>query len=443
MMLPHISLRIAGALPMLLMLADNVRGNMAAVSASDIQRTGNLVLRQKSDIQLDYENLVIRLDAETAIVSVEYDFTNHGGDQDIAVGFPVDIMPSHDDATHYNIDHWREDSLIGFQIYDGSDHVPIEKTIEEPLAPENRPRATQDVSTKRRWTIATFHFKRGEHKHVRVAYTVRCFGVDSGFEGTTDNSQFTPRTFLYTLRPAQTWGNGRIGKLDVTIDTSFLRLNQFKIIDVQPKPQGDAGGILRWSVDNLELKTAPDFICVYDATPALFQRWAERVWFERFDNLRFKVLSGGGASGETKPLVDRIPDTVWFGSGKTNGGGAAFEFRPLKDAYISQVAILNGCWTNETEYAAHARIKRLRIEYTLKLDGLKHEHSEQVLPDRRFEQRALRFPTYFADFLDLPGGPEGIVEDIKLTVLEVYPGTESKPLAISDLYVYGTDSHGR
>ena len=416
---------------------------MAAVSASDIQRTGNLVLRQKSDIQLDYENLVIRLDAETAIVSVEYDFTNHGGDQDIAVGFPVDIMPSHDDATHYNIDHWREDSLIGFQIYDGSDHVPIEKTIEEPLAPENRPRATQDVSTKRRWTIATFHFKRGEHKHVRVAYTVRCFGVDSGFEGTTDNSQFTPRTFLYTLRPAQTWGNGRIGKLDVTIDTSFLRLNQFKIIDVQPKPQGDAGGILRWSVDNLELKTAPDFICVYDATPALFQRWAERVWFERFDNLRFKVLSGGGASGDTKPLVDRIPDTVWFGSGKTNGVGAAFEFRPLKDAYISQVAILNGCWTNETEYAAHARIKRLRIEYTLKLDGLKHEHSEQVLPDRRFEQRALRFPTYFADFLDLPGGPEGILEDIKLTVLEVYPGTESKPLAISDLYVYGTDSHGR
>jgi hypothetical protein len=421
---------------------EDAGANMAVVNASEIQRTGNLVLRQKSTIQLDSERLEIRLSADTAVVSVNYDFFNHGGDEDVTIGFPVDLMPSPEDGIS-NIEQQRQDSLTGFQIHDSNDGVPIGMTFDEPLAPENRPRAIEGVSTKRRWWIATLRFKHGEHKYVSVDYTVHCIGVDSGFEGTMDGSDFTPRTFLYTLRPASSWGNGRAGKLDVTIDASFLRLNQFPILQVEPKPEADNGGVLRWSFDNLDLKTAPDFVCTYDPKPALFQKRAEWYLFKRFDNLRFKVSNGPDHNARTRPLVDRNPTTVWLGSGTRNGVGATFEFRPRKDSYVTQVAILNGCWESEKQYAAHARIKRLRIEYTLRLDGIHHERSEQVLPDRRFEERALRFPTYYADFLNLPGGPEGILEEIKLTPLELYPGADSKPLAISDLYVYGSDLHGR
>src|SRR5437773_2530900 len=98
-------------------------------------------------------------------------------------------------------------------------------------------------------------------------YTVRCGGVDSGFEGTMEDTRFTPRTFSYALRAGASWRNGRVGKLDVTIDMTFLRLSQFKI-NIEPKPQTQGAGISRWSFIDFDLKNAPDFVCTYDATPA-------------------------------------------------------------------------------------------------------------------------------------------------------------------------------
>jgi hypothetical protein len=419
----------------LCLAAHHTDGNMASVSASDIQRTGNLVLRQKAAIQLDYENLAVRLDAETATVSVIYEFTNHGSDEDVTIGFPIDLMPS--EGTSYNLGHWYEDSLTGFQMSESGKRVAIERTIDEPLSAESRPAGVQDVSIQRRWSITSLHFKRGEHKVVRVNYTVRCIGVNSGFEGTMENSKFTPRTFIYTLRPGGTWGTGHVGKLDITIDAAFLRLNEFEI-NVEPEPQTRAAGKFRWSLTNFDLKSAPDVVCIYDATPALFQRSAERVMFKQFENLRLKLSDG--AHSNTGPLIDRNPETIWFANAKTKGIDTTFEFRPRKDTSISQVAILNGCVASEEQYRAYARIKRLRIEYVVRFDeGPKRESSEQVMPDRKFDERVRRFPTYYADVVDLPGGPEGILEYVKLTVLDIYPGSQGKPAAISDLYVYGQD----
>ena len=415
---------------------------MASISASDVQRTGNLLLKQKAAIQLEYENLSIRLDAERATVSVEYEFANKDGDDDVTIGFPVDLMPPPGDETSYNLNHWSEESLTGFQIYDSGEPVKIDQTIEEPLAPENRPKAIKDVSTKRRWFISKIHFTKGKRKYLRVNYTVRCIGVDRGFEGTTDGSDFTPRTFLYTLRPAGSFGNGRVGKLFVRIDASFLEQNRFNVLQVEPKPQGDRVGIFRWSFDNLDLKTAPDFVVSYDAKPALFQRWAERVLITSSEHLGLKILDGVETSARS--LLDRNPETAWISGDKRSGVGASIRFRPLKDTYISEVALLNGAWASETDYAKYARIKKLRIEYTVRFaNGPKHEVAEQILPDRKFDERALRFPNYYADFVNLPGGPEGTLEFVKLTVVDVYPGSESKQLAISELYSYGTDSHDR
>ena len=419
-------------------------GNLASVSASDIQRTGNLVLRQKAAIQLDYENLTVRLDAETAVVSVKYEFTNHGDNDDVTVGFPIDVMPPSSEAKGYNIDHWRDESLIGFQILDGANQLTLEQTIEEQLPSKNRPWVREDLSTKRRWLISKLRFKRGEHKTVRVNYKVRCMGVDRGFENETKSTEFTPRTFLYTLQPANSWGNGRVQKIDVAIDKSFLEQNQFKIIEINPKPQVDDSGVLQWSFDDLDLNTASDFVCVYDSTPALFESHASSLFIENADNLRLKLSDNGSGQRNIAALFNRNVSTAWFLNSKTKGIRSSIEFRPQKDTYVSEVAILNGCFANAQEYAAYARVKRLRIETVVKFEeGPKHEISERVLPDRNFDDRVIRFPTYHADYVILSGGPEGILEYVKLTVLEIYPGAESKPAAISELYVYGHDLHGR
>jgi hypothetical protein len=438
----------AGSASMLVMAlsfaAHNAAGNLAVVSASDIQRTGNLVPRQKAAIQLDYENLAVRLDAETATVAVKYEFRNYGDNDDVTVGFPIDVMPASSEAKGYNVDHWQDESLTDFQILDGANQLPVEQTIEEQLPSQNRPQVGEDVSTKRRWLISKLHFKRGEHKTVHVNYKVRCMGVDQGFEGETKSSKFTPRTFLYSLRPATTWGNGRVQKIDVAIDKGFLERNRLNIIKTDPKPQIDDSLVMRWSFNNLDLSDAPDFVCVYDSTPALFESRAPSLFIKNAENLRLKLSNGDTAKRNIAALFDRNLSTAWLLNPKIKGIGSSIEFRPRKDTYVSEVAILNGCFANAQEYANYARIKRLRIETLVRSEeGPKREISEMVLPDHRFDDRALRFPTYYADYVISSAGPEGILEYAKLTVLDIYPGTESRSPAISELYMYGRDLHGR
>ena len=72
-------------------------------------------------------------------------------------------------------------------------------------------------------------------------------------------------------------------------------------------------------------------------------------------------------------------------------------------------------------------------------EGRKRQVFEQTLPDSKFDDRVIRFPMALAYFLDLASGPEGIIEDVKLTALELYPGADNAPLAISEIYVFGVN----
>src|SRR2546423_13041287 len=73
--------------------------NLALFSASDIQRTGNLVPVRKSAIELVNETLTVKIGAATATVTVAYEFTNTGSADAVTVGFPVDLMPPAGEGT--------------------------------------------------------------------------------------------------------------------------------------------------------------------------------------------------------------------------------------------------------------------------------------------------------------------------------------------------------
>ncbi|MEO5721555.1 MAG: hypothetical protein ABIR71_08805 [Chthoniobacterales bacterium] len=250
--------------------------NLGAFSASEIQRTGNLVPIQASAIRIEKETLNVRLEAETASVSVDYQFINSGPDDEVIVAFPVDLMPPPGDNTTYNVEHWQKDGLQDFCIFDGRDRVPVQRTVEEPQTPSDPTKKAKDVSLVRRWLVASLHFGRGEQKSVRVTYTVRCLGVDTGLER-DPKMEFTPRTFLYTFRPARSWGNGRVGRMDIVMDARFLHRNRFEILEIKPKPRTNNAGVLHWSYKDLDLNRASDLLCTYDPLPALFQQRASSV----------------------------------------------------------------------------------------------------------------------------------------------------------------------
>jgi hypothetical protein len=418
---------------LLFALPETVLANLGIFSASDIQRTGNLVPIRKSKIELVSEKLTARLDAETSRVWVEYEFVNTSGDDAVTVGFPVDLMPPAGEDTSYHVDHWQKDGLRELQIFDGADPVRTERTVEEMLSAENRPKQLEDAAITRRWSIATLQFKAHETKHVRITYVVRCMGADTGFEG-DPHLKFSPRTFLYTFRTAGGWGSGRVRKLNIQLDITYLSQNRFPILEMNPKIKANGEGMLRSEFKSIELSHMPDLMVRYDSTPALFQAGADRL---RLRDSNWQLTNCGDGKFEGKGLTDGNPATAWMPeSGK--GVGICFEFQPRHDSYLNFIAILNGPQVSAVDYAAKSRIKKVRVDYVLYLEeGRKHETFEQTFRDRKFDNRSLRFPTTQADFLDLPDGPEGILEDVKLTVLEVYPGADNAPLAISEIYAFG------
>lgn len=418
---------------LLFALPETVWANLAVFSVSDIQRTGNLVPLRKTQIELVSESFTAKLDSETAQVRIDYEFLNTAGDDTVTVGFPVDLMPPPSERTSYHLNS-SNDGLQDLTIVDGRATLPIERTVEETLASDKRPTHLKDAAITRRWSIATLHFKEHEKKSLRVTYVVRCMGVDEGFEKEIPRKMST-RTFLYTFRTATGWGAGRIRKLDVAVDTTYLRQNRFPILEMKPKLKETGEGTFHSEFQNAQLSTVPDLVINYDPKPALFHSYAEENLLKR-SNWQLGLCGSGKLRGET--LTDGNSQTAW--TPDSSNANPCIEIKPQHDSYIIAIAVLNGDQRSASGYARSARIKKLRVEYDLFLvEGRKHEIFEQTLPDAKFDDRVSRFPTALAHFLDLPSGPEGILENVKLTVLEQYPGIENASLAISEIYVLGVN----
>jgi len=409
--------------------------NLAVFSVTDIQRTGNLVPLRKSNIELVSESFSAKLNAQTAQVSVDYEFLNTADGDVVTVGFPIDLMPSPAEGTSYNLDHWKADGLQDLRIADGTTVVPIERSVEETLPLKSRPELIKDVAVTRRWSIATLHFKARERKSVHIAYVVRCMGVDESFERYIPR-KISPRTFLYTFRTASGWGTGRIRKLDIALDLTYLRQNQFPILEMKPKVSDAGGGVLRARFRSIELARVPDLLVSYDSKPALFQDYAERI---RLLSSNWHVTMCSPGKVGSNALADGNPGSAWMPE-FPSAPGTCIDIKPRNGSYINTIAILNGDQSSAANYSRHARIKKLRIDYNLNgEEGPRHEVVDQIFPDSKFDDRVVRFPIAQAIPLDPSQGFEGIVEDVKLTVLESYPGISDAPLAISEIYVFGTN----
>lgn len=137
------SISLLAMAALFLALPKSLWANLAVVSVSDIQRTGNLVALQKSEIELVSEDFTATLNAETAQVTVDYEFVNTAGDDDVTVGFPVDLMPPAGDDRTYHLEYWPRDGLQDLRIVDGKTELEIERSVEEDLPAENPTETTE------------------------------------------------------------------------------------------------------------------------------------------------------------------------------------------------------------------------------------------------------------------------------------------------------------
>lgn len=419
-------------------------GNGGVFSLSAVHRTGNLEPLRKESISLEKEALNIRVEEDDVLVEVLYELRNRGGNDTVTFGFPVDVATRESIPTPNGYEHVLSQSLRDFRVLDGTNTVPVDRVIDKPLDAFARPPGVdQEIQLFRRWSIMTLKFKPDERKRVAVSYKVRAFARDYGFSERDLDWKFGSRTFLYTFRPAATWGNGRVGELVVTVDTRWLVEREAPITNIAPVGASNEHGLMRWVFRDKDLSKIEDLTFTYDPSGFYLNGLLKENLLAPKKIKSLEVSSSLKSQGSTsygkEGMFDRDFDTAWVEGAGGPGIGECITLEP-KDAYIERIGILNGYLADESLYYANARIKKLRVELEFGKYAEPNEKKqvfEVTLPDRSYKTPKRRYLLPSIDWVVQHGQGGGFIDKVKLTILEVYPGRQYEDTAITEFYIGG------
>jgi hypothetical protein len=422
----------------------SVLANGGVFYSSIVERTGNLVPMEKPLISLEQETFNAYIDGDDVGVYVTYLLANHGPADSVTFGFPVDLATPETLSTPNGYDYVLDSSLTEFRVEDGGHPVAVAKTIRKPVSSPERPAGLDPkIQLVRRWSLMTLNFDAAKKKYLTVSYKVRCMALDEGFEGETF-WKYGLRTFLYTFHPAASWGNGRVGSLQVALNTKWLRENDLSSVTrLAPAGSSDEAGKIQWTFHDQDLATLPDLTFSYDPSPLYQQAQIKKNLLDPSHAKLLTVSSTLPAEGSfnygKESMRDNDLRTAWVEGAEGAGIGETITLKP-KGAYVTEIGLLNGFVSNEALYYGNARIKKLRIELKCGEGADENERRqtrEILLPDRAYKDFNPRYPFASVDWVvEHPQG-SGFIEEVKLMILEVYPGRKYDDTAVTEFYICG------
>jgi hypothetical protein len=415
----------------LLSAQDTAWANGGTFATSSVFATGNLLPERKQKIELVDELLEVSFDGDWATVSVTYTLQNRGGADSMTYGFPVDVALEGGQSG-------MDESIEDFAILDGARQLDITKSIKMPNPSRESEYTEQPYGqTVRDWFFTTLKFGRRETKTLAVNYRVICSGTRSG----TSKSIFweqSPRTFTYTFKPADTWGNGRLHHLEIVADMTKLHADHIPINSIQPGGSHDENGKLRWDLTDVQLSNTPDLVINYDN--------AERQQDAQVNDLRLdpKWIASIRASSTHAPsskatydfrnLIDNRPDTAWIPATRGPGVGEWIEVKFTKPIDLRAVGIVNGYSKSKQLWTENGRVSQAGI----------HVYAEKGEDWK--DNVALNLTVFPAPGAGPPsvqwvfdaGDSHMLTRRFRLTITKALPGTRYPDTAISELYILGS-----
>ncbi len=417
--------------------------NGSPINTGEILRTGNIEMIQKKDIQLQDEDLSVRLEGDWAHVRVTYVLKNLGPGDKVTYGFPIEI-----DRTQIEEFKPKEESIAAFRIVekpaDGVERpIPFAKIVTEKEDGESSHGPVTE------WHVAELSFLESEEKTVVISYRVKCQLEDIVYTKSF-RPVFSARTFTYGFKPSKNWGNGRVPRCLVRVDVRSLLAQKAVIADIRPGGYTTKDGVITWDYRDLELENTPDVEVVYDNSATAFSSFVRggRLSPEAVTKCRASsVLKADNINRfgyEPINLFDGDLNTAWAEGAPDGGEGEWVEMDLAEGLGLEAVGIINGYTKNEALYIANSRIRKLRldIEYAsgahYKRPG-EAESVEIVLDEKHFNELNRDAEAPFIDWLKDFGMGEP-VRKIRLTILEVTYGGKYDDTCISELYLLGYKS---
>ena len=455
------------------------------ISYSANIRSCNPVPLKVADVQVVREDLRIDVKLPYTSVKVSYRLKNSSANPiHVDYGFPVDFDGRVDNPEGYDGYGWseslQETGIAGRAVRDVHfrlDGAELPWTRSDTIVKldefEDEDGETVVIDVCRLWTYTVLDIPAGATATLEVSYSVLCsWSTGLGMVGGSPLSRYflDEASFNYDFTPAKHWGNGKAGEISVTLDCSAMPSGFIHTESPEsPDVYGD-GFVRNGKVWKLEAKNfdfaeaqpvAARFYRNYSATTSEYPSWGDPLKNCAVPSSDYRLsVSGAQDKYPAANMQDGDLTTAWVAPG--NGVGATVEIVFPQPRRISDIVLWNGYHKSASLWSANSRIKLLRMEVT-RADGYKDEPVEIDLTDWSFarytfcEETAPAFGRASAikvtdlyrslNGRELGSDEDGIIlydkvsEDaekvasIRLTVLEVEPGTKYKDLCVSDLVV--------
>lgn len=393
--------------------------NGGPVGSSGLATGGRVEFINIDNIEVAKEILDIRLGAETVDVKVTYELINTGESRTIDYAFPVTLVK----------EEHSEGIVQDFKMTSAGEELSY--THQTKAWDEE----DYNIQEKTDYYISQLNFDPGETKILNVEYTVNPAYLDWATSKRTF-PYFDQRTFQYDLLPAANWGDGVIKSFELIVDATdvfdkrgYITECSFDMVDITA-PQNHI------QIDNLKIEENPILHIKYN-----LEKYYLDQYIKKHDTTSYITALKASSTLEPKRygllnIIDDDLSTCWVeGSIDDNGEGQWIEITFSEPVYIESLLFTNGFYINEEYYYKNSRIKKMTVEYengpkdnmkpniqTFEYDNRPYGTS---LFERYSEARLVR-----------------TCSKIKLTIDEVYEGTQYKDLCLSEILLIGSPYEG-
>jgi hypothetical protein len=394
--------------------------------------TGSFHAFGTAQVEMQREDLRIRLYRDRAKIEVDYILRNTGPAIDVRAGFPS-LGVQLEDVPHQEIEHYTlfADGHPVASAAESGDPAPFKRLFDakfrqmgelDEYPPEKRPELLE-------WLVSTVHFDAGQSRHVHISYDSLYAYCGGGYSDDGDNCD---DRLAYVLSTAAAWrgpiAEGHVSIEAVTVPAAGLILS----------PDGRfhrKGSTYTWEFKNLKPSSSDDILVSLNNHSSTIAEYVEGTgggepeinyytleagrYF--YMNRRF-VPDGESASAEYSASQLRMENSEQeWRTAHTPGVGDVLTLGIAPSAHVDQVGIIPGCGSKEQEWFSHARVKEVELTVNNKYTR------NTILPDEFTFPWPESYKAY--EWIDLPLHPSN-AETIRLVIRSTYPGSKDQVTCI-------------
>jgi len=394
--------------------------------------TGGFHAFGTDQVEMQREDLRIRLYRDRARVEVDYILRNTGPTVDVRAGFPS-LGVQLEDVPRQEIEHYAfyaDGQPVAFATESG-DPVPLMRLFDakfrqmgelDEYPPEKRPEVLE-------WLVSTVHFDAEQSRHIHISYDSLYAYCGGGY---SDDSDDCDDRFAYVLSTAAAW-KGPIAEGHVSIEAVTVPADRLIL-----SPEGRfhcKGSTCSWEFKNLKPSPSDDILVSLNNHSSTIAEYVEGTG-DGEPEINYYTLESGkyfymnrrfvphGESVSTEYSVNQLrkenSDREWR-TVDAPGVGDLLSLDITPPAHVDQVGIIPGCGSKEKDWFSHTRVKE--VELTV---NQKYKRSA-LLPDEFTFPWPESHKAY--EWIDLPPYP-GDAKTIRLLIRGTYPGSTDQVTCI-------------